>query len=59
MEVRTELAKPLSPNRLARSRETTTLRVREPDPSAIQLQRRNGGVWLDEVLLLGGKSLIE
>ena len=37
MEVRTELAKPLSPNRLALSRETTTLRVREPYPSAIQL----------------------
>ena len=49
MEVRTELAKPLSPNRLALSRETTTLRVREPYPSAIQLLAKDA-ILLDEIL---------
>ena len=49
MEVRTELAKPLSPNRLALPRETTTLRVRESYPSAIQLLAKDA-ILLDEIL---------
>ena len=49
MEITTELAKLLAPNRLTLSRQTTTLRVCEPYPSAFQLLTKNA-ILLDEIL---------